>query len=162
LLNEVVRLNGSAVDGVVDHLDRALGSLDGEKIAVFGLAFKPQTDDVRNSPSLELVARLQAAGADVHGHDPRAGANAAEAMPSIVIHEDATATATGAAAVVVATPWREYVSLEWRQVARVMSGTILIDARHALDPSVIADAGLDYHAVGRRVTPRTVADASGG
>jgi UDPglucose 6-dehydrogenase len=156
LLDEVMRLNDEAIEAVVRHLQRALGTLDGRKVAVFGLAFKPQTDDVRNSPSLNLATRLLVAGAEVRAHDPKAVANASKVVPDLAFGEDPIATAAGTAAVVLATAWPEYEALDWQQIARVMTGTIVLDARHALDPSVIAGAGLEYHAVGRQIGSRTV------
>jgi UDPglucose 6-dehydrogenase len=160
LLDEVVKLNASAIDAVVDHLERALGSLRGRTIAVFGLSFKPQTDDVRNSPSLSLAKRLIDAGAEVRAHDPQVTPDKV-GLTSVVLYESAAVAATDADGVVVATAWHEYRDLDWRSIRGAMSGIVVLDARNALDPSDVTDAGLDYHAVGRPIHPHATTDAAG-
>ena len=137
------------------------GSLRGRTIAVFGLSFKPQTDDVRNSPSLSLAERLIDAGAEVRAHDPQVTPDKVAGLTSLILYEGAAAAATDADAVVVATAWQEYRDLDWRSIRGAMSGIVVLDARNALDPSDVTDAGLDYHAVGRPIYPHATTDAAG-
>lgn len=150
LLDEVVRINDEAVDAVVALVKDALWNLTGKRVAVLGLAFKPMTDDVRFSPSLELVARLAAVGADVVVHDPEAAPAAKGEVPDLVFAPDPYAAATGAHALVVATAWPAYLALDWNEVRAVMADPIIVDARNVLDAEALARAGLEYHAVGRR------------
>ena len=151
----------SAVDQVNEHQKHALarrvlahfGSLDGRlddrRIAVWGLAFKPQTDDIRESPALAVIAGLRAAGAQVAGYDPVAGPRIREALgDAIDLAEDPYTAAAGADAVVLVTEWPEFLSLDWQAVAQLMAGDVVIDGRNALDPAAVRAAGLRYEGVG--------------
>jgi UDPglucose 6-dehydrogenase len=149
LLDEVVRINDEAVDAVLSLIKEALWNLSGKRVAVLGLAFKPMTDDVRFSPSVELASRLIAAGAEVVAHDPQALEAVKSQMPGLVLSPDPYDAATGAHALVVATAWPAYLSLDWPELRERMADPIVVDARNALDPTVIGLAGLEYHAIGR-------------
>ena len=138
---------GYAVDRLVEELG---GGLDGRRVALLGLAFKPGTDDVRDSPALALAAALRDRGATVVGCDPKATAAAVQYAPWLTICAGPSEAATGADAVVLATEWPEYVTLSPSDLAGVMSGDVLFDARNALDPGSVRAAGLRYVGVGRR------------
>ena len=126
-----------------------LGSLRGRKVAVLGLAFKANTDDVRQSPALAIVRILRDAGASVVGTDPRAVPRARIADPALETAVDPEAAAAGADALVIATEWQEYRSLAWGPIAAAMRGDLVFDTRSVADPTAVADAGLRLVALGR-------------
>jgi UDPglucose 6-dehydrogenase len=123
--------------------------LRGRAVALFGLAFKANTDDVRRSPALAIAAELRAAGASVAATDPRAAANAARSDPDLVVADSPIAAATGADAVLVVTEWAEYRTLDWRRIASVMRGDLVYDTRAIVDQEAVAAAGLRLERLGR-------------
>ncbi|MBU6336625.1 MAG: UDP-glucose/GDP-mannose dehydrogenase family protein [Acidobacteria bacterium] len=149
LLGAVIEVNELQKRRVIGKLEKHLGSLVGRRIALLGLAFKPDTDDMREASSLVLAARLQAAGATVAAYDPIAEAAARPMMPGVEFAADALAAASGADAVVLVTEWDEIVSVDPGALAGVMAGTVVIDGRNALDPVAVRAAGLVYEGVGR-------------
>jgi UDPglucose 6-dehydrogenase len=159
LLREVERLNDEAVDAAVAKIEDALWNLEGKRIALLGLAFKPNTDDVRFSPSLALAQRLISSGASVVGYDPQAAAGAKEEVPGLEIAGDPYDAASGANCVVVATEWDELRSLDLVALRETMASPILVDARNALDADAVVEAGFaKYLPVGR---PAVVAGRDG-
>jgi UDPglucose 6-dehydrogenase len=118
-------------------------------VALLGLAFKPDTDDMREASSLVLSARLQAEGARVRGFDPVAEDRARELMPGVDFADSALEALDGADAVVVVTEWPEFVSLDWSAAAGAMAGKLVVDGRNALDPEAVRAAGLLYEGIGR-------------
>jgi UDPglucose 6-dehydrogenase len=131
---------------VIDVMLSRLGTLSGQTIAVLGLAFKPDTDDVRESPALSLAADLQAAGASVVVHDPVA--RLPEADASFTQRRTPLAAVRGADAVVFATAWDEYRHLRLPALRRAMRGNLLVDGRGIVDATRAASAGFDYVAIG--------------
>jgi UDPglucose 6-dehydrogenase len=150
LLNSVIEVNELQKRRVVGKLHKHLGSLVGRRIGLLGLAFKPNTDDMREATSLVLSARLQAAGAHVVAYDPIAEDEARKLIPSVSFGDDALDVARDADAIVLVTEWDEFGDLDWSEVAEVMAGTLVIDGRNALDPVAVRAAGLTYEGVGRR------------
>jgi UDPglucose 6-dehydrogenase len=150
LLGAVIEVNELQKRRVVAKLQKHLGSLVGRSVTLLGLAFKPNTDDLREASSLVLAARLQAEGANVTAYDPVAEAGAAELMPGVELAPGPLEAAAGADAVVLVTEWDEFAELDWDAVARGMNGRLLIDGRNALDPETVRAAGLDYEGIGRR------------
>jgi UDPglucose 6-dehydrogenase len=149
LLNSVIEVNELQKRRVMGKLQKHLGSLVGKRIALLGLAFKPNTDDMREATSLVLAARLQAAGATVVGYDPIAMEEAEHLMHGVEFAEDAMACVQGADAAVLVTEWQELTQLDWPAVAGAMAGDIVIDGRNALDPDAVRAAGLRYEGIGR-------------
>jgi UDPglucose 6-dehydrogenase len=149
LLNAVIEVNELQKRRVMAKLEKHLGSLVGRTVALLGLAFKPNTDDMREATSLVLSARLQAAGAKVRAYDPVAEQEARKLMPGLDFAEDALSAVAGADAAVLVTEWDEFKQLDFGAVAEAMSGSVIIDGRNALDPDAIAAAGLTYEGVGR-------------
>ncbi|HMS73163.1 MAG TPA: UDP-glucose/GDP-mannose dehydrogenase family protein [Baekduia sp.] len=149
LLNSVIEVNELQKRRVMSKLEKHLGSLVGKKIALLGLAFKPNTDDMREATSLVLSARLQAAGATVSAFDPVAEEEARKLIGNINFAESAMDAVQDADAVVLVTEWQEFIELDWAAVAGAMSGTVLIDGRNALDRSSVESAGLSYEGIGR-------------
>jgi UDPglucose 6-dehydrogenase len=149
LLNAVIEVNELQKRRVMAKLEKHLVTLVGKTVALLGLAFKPNTDDMREATSLVLSARLQAAGARVRAYDPVAEEEARKLMPGIEFADDALTCVEGADAVVLVTEWDEFKRLDYAQVAQAMSGDVLIDGRNALDPAAVAAAGLTYEGIGR-------------
>jgi UDPglucose 6-dehydrogenase len=149
LLNAVIEVNELQKRRVMAKLEKHLGTLVGCKVALLGLAFKPNTDDMREATSLVLSARLQAAGAKVSAYDPVAEEEARKLMPGLQFADDALSAVTGADAAVLVTEWDEFKQLDFDAVAEAMSGRLIIDGRNALDPEAVTAAGLTYEGIGR-------------
>jgi UDPglucose 6-dehydrogenase len=150
LLNAVTEVNELQKRRVVSKLQRHVGSLAGKRVGLLGLAFKPETDDMRGASSLVLAARLLAEGAIVSAYDPVAEGEARELMPALAYCGSALDAARDADAVVLVTEWREFLELGWEQVAEAMNGDLVVDGRNALDPERVRAAGLQYEGIGRR------------
>jgi UDPglucose 6-dehydrogenase len=152
LLSAVHRSNAVHQRQIVGRLETLLGgpgSLAGRRIALLGLAFKADTDDVRESPALALAANLRAAGADVVGHDPRATRRARLADPTLAIAATPLEALRGADAVVIATEWADYRALDWSAGAAAMRGTLVYDTRDVVDVVEARAAGLRLERLGR-------------
>jgi UDPglucose 6-dehydrogenase len=150
LLTAVIEVNELQKRRVIGKLHKHLGGLVGKRVALFGLAFKPNTDDMREASSLVLSARLNADGATVSAYDPVAEEQARKLVGAIRFAPSPLDAVDGADAVVLVTEWPEFMELDWRQVAETMSGDLVIDGRNALDPAVVRAAGLVYEGIGRR------------
>jgi UDPglucose 6-dehydrogenase len=150
LLTAVIEVNDLQKRRVIGKLQRHLGGLAGKRIALLGLAFKPNTDDMREASSLVLSARLQADGATVSAYDPVAEEQARKLVAGIAFASSPLDALTGADAAVLVTEWQELVELDWSEVAAAMHGNLLIDGRNALDPAAVRAAGLIYEGIGRR------------
>ena len=149
LLNAVVEVNELQKRRVVGKLRRHLGSLDGKKVALLGLAFKPDTDDMRDAASLILAARLEGEGVEVRAYDPVAMEAAAALLPSVAMRDSALAALDGADAAVLVTEWPEFAELDWAEAAGRMARPLLIDGRNFLDPEALRAAGFTYEGIGR-------------
>ena len=149
LLNAVIEVNELQKRRVISKLQKHLGSLVGQTITLLGLAFKPNTDDMREASSLVLSARLQADGASVRVYDPVAEQEARHLIRGVYFATDAMDAIEGADAVVLVTEWDEFQALDWDRVAERMAGTTVLDGRNALDREAVAAAGLTYEGIGR-------------
>jgi UDPglucose 6-dehydrogenase len=161
LLNSVIEVNELQKRRVIAKLEKHLGSLVDKEIGLLGLAFKPNTDDMREASSLVLSARLYAAGARVRVYDPVAMAEARQMIRGVEFKESAEAVVDGADAVVLVTEWPEFAELDLAEVARLMRGNVLIDGRNVFDPVRVREAGLTYEGVGRSAS-RSPSYATGG
>ena len=133
--------------------DSFKGNLKGKRFALWGLAFKPNTDDMREASALVLAARLHAEGATVRAYDPIVDEHARPLLREVDLHDSALQAVEGADAVVLVTEWPEFAQLDWSEVARLMRGHTIIDGRNALDPQAVAEAGLTYEGIGRQPQP---------
>jgi UDPglucose 6-dehydrogenase len=149
LLNSVIEVNELQKRRVMGKLQKHLGELVGKRIALLGLAFKPNTDDMREATSLVLAARLQAAGATVVGYDPIAEDEARKLIHGMEFADSAVECVRGADAVVLVTEWQEFRGLDWREAAEAMAGDLVVDGRNALDRDAVSGAGLRYEGIGR-------------
>jgi UDPglucose 6-dehydrogenase len=160
LLHAVELVNRHQVDRTVVKLERGLAGLRGKTVAVLGLAFKPQTDDVRSAPALALVRRLIDRGATVRAYDPVASAPARAALREPVeLCGEKYAALEGADALLLATEWNEFRALDFRRCAALMRGDLVVDGRNAFDPNAVRAAGLRYVGVGRAAAPAAPAGA---
>jgi UDPglucose 6-dehydrogenase len=149
LLNAVIEVNELQKRRVIGKLQKHLGSLVGRTICLLGLAFKPNTDDMREASSLVLSARLQADGARIRVFDPIAADEARALIRGVYFAADALDAVEGADAVVLVTEWDEFLDLDWGEVAGRMAGALVLDGRNALDAAAVTAAGLAYEGIGR-------------
>jgi UDPglucose 6-dehydrogenase len=150
LLNAVIQVNDLQKRRVIGKLQRHLGTLAGKRVALLGLAFKPNTDDMREASSLVLTARLQADGAQIVAYDPVAEEQARGLMKGIEFASEPLDALRDADAAVLVTEWEQLLSLDFGEVAKAMRGTLIVDGRNALDPAAVRAAGLVYEGIGRR------------
>lgn len=146
MLRAVQNVNDSQIDLYIDKLTNQLTNLDGKKITVWGLAFKPDTDDIRESRSLLLIEKLLERGTEVHAYDPIV--NSFE--PAITIHHDMYEAIKGADALIIATEWNQFKTVDWKKVNELMKGNILVDGRNIIDPKVVRKHQLQYIGVARQ------------
>ena len=149
LLKAAEQVNKQRVDLLVKKVRKALWVLKSKKIAMLGLAFKPNTDDIRFSPALEAARRLLAEGASVHAYDPLAMNNVRKAAPEILLADNSYDALSGADAAIIATDWDQFRNLDWKRISGEMARPLVIDARNCLDPSSMKRVGLEYHSFGR-------------
>ena len=129
------------------------GSVAGKRIAVLGLTFKPNTDDMREAPSLEIVPALREAGAAVHAYDPEGMNEARGLLDGVTWRDDAYGAMEGADALVIVTEWNEFRALDLDRVRTLLASPVLVDLRNIYDAAEMAAAGFDYHSIGRPHTP---------
>jgi UDPglucose 6-dehydrogenase len=160
LLMGSVEVNRSQRQLVVDELLRHLKTLQGARVCLLGLAFKPQTDDLRDSPALDIARRLAGRGAFVTAHDPMV--HTVGDLPELRTDGDPYEAARGATAVVVATDWPQFLTLDLGRLRRAMKGDLFFDGRNLFDADEVQAAGFRYVGVGRRVghQPHLSADAT--
>jgi UDPglucose 6-dehydrogenase len=142
------------------------GSLEGRRIALWGLAFKPGTDDLREAPSETIIAALATAGAQVVAHDPVAMPAAQRRhvhLSALSFAADALDAVDGADALIIATDWPQYTLIDWAQVHRRMATPHVLDGRNVCDPDLMARMGFDYQGIGRGKSERfAITTASAG
>jgi UDPglucose 6-dehydrogenase len=150
IVETVVQVNEARKARMADKIIAACGgAVAGKTIAVLGLTFKPNTDDMRDSPSLVILPRLVAAGAAIRAFDPAGIDEARNLMPGLVYCEDAYEAAEGSDALVLLTEWNEFRALDLTRVRRLLSRPLVIDLRNIYRPAEMADAGLSYISIGR-------------
>jgi UDPglucose 6-dehydrogenase len=149
LLTAVIEVNELQKRRVMGKLTKHLGSLVGRKVALLGLAFKPDTDDMREASSLVLASRLQGEGATVSGYDPVAERPARELLPTVEFCESVADAVEGADAVVLVTEWPEFAELDWAELRERMATPLIVDGRNFLDPAALREAGFTYEGIGR-------------
>jgi UDPglucose 6-dehydrogenase len=156
LLTSVIEVNELQKRRTIGKLQKHLGSLVNREIALLGLAFKPNTDDVREATSLVLAARLQGEGANVRVYDPVAAGPARELLGGATISDTALDALDGAHAAVLVTEWPEFAELDWAGAVRDrMAQAVVIDGRNFLDREALVEGGFAYEGVGRGDPART-------
>jgi len=153
LVEAVVAVNDARKAGMAARIIAACGgSVRGRTIGVLGLTFKPETDDMREAPSLPIVARLAEDGAIIRAFDPEGMEQAKPLLPEGVIYcRDALDAAAGADALVVITEWNEFRALAPARLRAAMRGRVLVDLRNIYEPSAMREAGFQYHSIGRAI-----------
>jgi UDPglucose 6-dehydrogenase len=150
IVDMVLQVNEARKRRMADKIAAACGgSLEGLSLAVLGLTFKPNTDDMRAAPSLDILPRLAAAGARLKVFDPAGMTEAQRLMPDLVYCRDAYQTMAGAAALVLLTEWNEFRGLDLSRVKRLLASPLVIDLRNIYQPAEMAAAGLSYLSIGR-------------
>ena len=151
IVETVIRANDRHKQLMVRKIRAALGgSLAGRRIGVLGLAFKANTDDMRDAPALTIVPQLIAEGAEVRAYDPAAFRHATELLPDLQLVDSVEAAADRADAVVVLTEWSQFRSIPWKRLAPTMRRRLLIDLRNIYDAEEVTRQGLEYVSLGRR------------
>lgn len=156
LVETVVDVNAKRKVAMADRIREAVGgSLKGKHIAVLGLTFKPNTDDMRDSPSLDIVPALIAGGATVAAYDPEGMDEAKSMLDGVQWCDDAYATMDGADALAIITEWNAFRGLDLDRVKAAMKAPVMVDLRNIYEPDEMAEAGFNYHCIGRpRVPPK--------
>jgi UDPglucose 6-dehydrogenase len=154
LLKEVDRVNMERIKVLVDRIKKALWILKDKCIALLGLAFKPQTDDIRNAPSIGLIKMLLEEGSLLRLYDPKASENMKtifeEKSPDIVYSSSPYEAVKGANALLIVTEWDEFMDLDLKKIKQAMANPIVIDGRNIFDPERIRNLGFEYYSIGRR------------
>jgi UDPglucose 6-dehydrogenase len=148
LLREVERINQRRIDLLVNKIKRELWVVRGKRIGVWGLAFKPRTDDVRSSPALAVIRRLLAEGALVRAYDPQAMQKAKAEIPEIEYCADAYAAVQDADAVLALTEWEEFLRLDLTKVRQIMVRPLILDGRNMFSRATMAGHGFEYLDIG--------------
>jgi UDPglucose 6-dehydrogenase len=150
IVRTTVQVNDDRKGSMVERVSRALGGeVKGKRVGVLGLAFKPNTDDMRDAPSLPIVKALVERGAEVSAFDPVARHQAEQILNGVEFAQDAYAAAQGADAVVIVTEWDEFRALDLDRLASVLRGKVLVDLRNVYDRRDAEEAGLTYYGIGR-------------
>jgi UDPglucose 6-dehydrogenase len=155
LLKEVEKINRSRIEYFVEKIRRELWVLRGKKLAVWGLAFKPDTDDMRYAPSIALVESLLKEGAIISAFDPQANDKAKEFLPDITYCKDPYEAARGAHAILVVTEWSEFRDLDWDRLLSVVEQPLVVDGRNMFRPEEFSSRGFRYLSIGRALIPDT-------
>src|SRR5262245_20603619 len=151
LLRAVAEINRDRPQHFVAQIEKALSPLDGKVVAVLGLAFKPNTDDLRDAKSIDVVSQLVRRGVDVRAYDPVAMPNARRLLAaSVTYRESAHAAAEGADAVAVLTEWNEFKLLNLERLRAVMRRPLIFDGRNIYEPERMRRLGFEYHSIGRK------------
>jgi UDPglucose 6-dehydrogenase len=149
LLSAVIRVNSKQRSFMIDKIRQMVGPLEGKTLAVLGLAFKPNTDDIRESPAIDIIQGLLKSGAKIRAHDPAAMSEARKILKEIAYGDDAYDTVRDADAVVLSTEWNEYRNLDLDRLRRALRQPIFIDLRNVYDEQRMNRAGIRYIGVGR-------------
>ena len=153
IIETVVEVNEKRKHRMANKIQCACGgSFEKKKIAILGLTFKPNTDDMRNSPSLIIVPKLVAGGADVYVFDPKGMDEAKEMLEGVYWCNDTYQAVEGADVVVILTEWNEFRALDLARVKEIMRKPVLVDLRNIYNPDEMSKAGFEYHCLGRNVS----------
>jgi len=149
ILNDVMDVNYGRRKDAVAHLEAMTGGLKGKTIGLLGLAFKPNTDDMRDAPSIDIAQALTAAGAKVHAYDPVAMDVARPILPAVEMFGDPYSMSDGCDALMIITEWNEFKQLDWLKVKELLKSPVIFDGRNIYDPVMMKEMGFRYHGMGR-------------
>ncbi|MFL6273567.1 MAG: UDP-glucose dehydrogenase family protein [Blastocatellia bacterium] len=149
LTEAVLSVNERQMASVIERIRRAVPDLEGKTVALLGLAFKPDTDDMRQAPALRIISDLQAAGATVRAYDPAAMEAARQVVSDVAFCEDEYEAARGSDALVIVTEWNQFRGIDFDRLKSVMRALNIIDTRNIYEPRDVRDAGFTYVSMGR-------------
>lgn len=149
MLEAVMQINADQRRNIVAKVRELLGDLRGRTIGVLGLAFKPNTDDIREAPALDIIAMLQQGGACVKAYDPVAMSNAARVLDHVAFAQDVYDLVAGCDAVILATEWNEFKNIDLNRVKESMKQPVIVDGRNLYDPDLMRRHGFTYRGMGR-------------
>lgn len=149
ILKAAERVNKQRIDQFLEKVSKALWVVKGKRIAVLGLAFKANTDDIRFAPALEVVKRLLDEGVEVHASDPEAIGKAVKIFPQVTYHEDPYEALKDAHAALICTEWDAFRKIDWERAGRLMARKLVIDGRNLYSPKEMRDLGFEYYSFGR-------------
>jgi UDPglucose 6-dehydrogenase len=150
IVEAVIRVNRRQRDRMIEKIVGALdGSVEGKTVAVLGLSFKPETDDMREAPSVDIIRGLEERGASVRAYDPQAMREASEMLPNLVTCDNAYEACRGADVLVLVTEWNQFRMLDLVRVKSLLRRPVIVDLRNVYDPQPMREAGFEYVCVGR-------------
>jgi UDPglucose 6-dehydrogenase len=149
MLKAAERVNKQRIDRYFEKIHKALWVIRGKRVAVLGLAFKANTDDIRFAPALEVIRRLLEEGAYVHASDPEAISKTRAQFPTVTYHEDPYETLKGTDAALVCTEWQLFRQLDWERAGKLMTRRLVIDGRNLFKPKKMQQLGFEYYSFGR-------------
>jgi len=149
LMESVIRVNRAQRARILEKIGRLLGTMRGKKIGILGLAFKPNTDDLREAPAITVIESLLEEGATVRAFDPAAMDEAARLLPAVEMCKDAYAVAEGSDAIVLMTEWNQFRNLDLDRIRHALAHPLFIDARNVYDPDRMSRLGFVYEGMGR-------------
>ena len=149
MLKAAEDVNKQRIDRFFEKIHKALWVIKGKKVAVLGLAFKANTDDIRFAPALEVVRRLLEEGAEVHASDPQAMSRTKPLLPTATYHDDPYDALKGVDAALVCTEWQVFRKLDWERAGQSMARRLVIDGRNLYSPKKMQELGFDYYSFGR-------------
>jgi UDPglucose 6-dehydrogenase len=145
LLQAVQKVNQSQIAFYIHKLEAALNALKGKKLTIWGLAFKPDTDDVRESPAIRFIQQLLEKGCEIHAYDPAVQLQ----HNTVQLHKDMYKAVKNSDALILATEWKQFITADWHKVKSTMKGNVLLDGRNSLNPQSMRSLGFNYIGVGR-------------
>jgi len=149
LINSVIRVNDRQRERMVEKIEKAVGEVRGQTVCVLGLTFKPNTDDIRESPAVYIVGRLLEKGAKVRAFDPAGMAAAAQVLPGVEFAQDAYDAAKGADALVIIVEWNQFRNIQWERMKELLGQPVVVDLKNIYEPERMRQMGFHYTCVGR-------------
>jgi UDPglucose 6-dehydrogenase len=149
IVDAVIEVNKRQRQAMVPKIEKLVGDVAGKTIAVLGLAFKPETDDMREAPSIDIVTGLMKRGAKIRAYDPVAMIEAAAVLPDVNYADDEYSAATGADALVFVTEWNQFRALDMKRIRDLMRSPKIADLRNIYDPEDMRELGFEYVGIGR-------------
>jgi len=149
ILKAAERVNKERIERFLEKVNKALWVVKGKRIAVLGLAFKANTDDIRFAPAIDVIRRLLEEGAQVHATDPEALEKAKKILPGVTLHSDPYEAVRDAHAALVCTEWSVFKTLDWERAGKLMARKLVVDGRNLYSPKKMADLGFEYFSFGR-------------
>jgi UDPglucose 6-dehydrogenase len=149
ILDMTMEVNYDRRKEAVKRVDEMVGGLKGKTIGLLGLAFKPNTDDMRDAPAIDIAEALNKAGATVRGYDPVAMEVARPLLPAVELFDDPYKLAKGCDALMVITEWNEFKQLDLDKIKSLLKKPVIYDGRNIYDPKLMKDMGFTYRAIGR-------------